>query len=174
MRGSEPMASSRPPTNLRLIRPSRARLRPGDVFAAMPGDLGYLFGRVVDTNTRIGGFPGGVILTYMYRPLLPSMDPPHDSVLDPHDLLIPPFGINRLPWSRGYFHVIDHRPLRQEDVLATHVFHDTVHRPSRYVDVHGRVVPKPNHAVAEFALQSYRTIDDIISRIVGLPLAQDE
>jgi hypothetical protein len=165
------MATHSPPTNLQVIAPSRAKLRAGDLFVVQPANLGYLFGLVVDTDTRLGGFPGGVILAYIFAPLFATMDPPPPGEISPRRLLIPPFGINRLPWSRGYFHTVEHRALASGDVRPIHVFRDNFGGQDRYVDVDGIEVAKPDMPVGTFGLRSYRTVDDDISRVLGIPLA---
>ena len=165
------LADSDQQTNIRVIAPSRRRLHAGDLFAVRPADLGYLFGRVINVDTRIGGFPGDVILAYIYRPLFDGLDPPGPGALGPHELLIPPFGINRLPWSRGYFFTVAHRPLAPGDVLPRHVFHRTTPIRDDYLDEHGVAVVDPRPPIGEWGLNSYRTIDDDISLALGLPLA---
>lgn len=156
-------------TNIRIIGPSRLHPRAGDLFAIRPDELGYLFGRIVDPDTKIGGFrDGGVILIYIYEPVFDTMDPPPAGVLSRHQLLIRPLGINRLPWSRGYFHTVERRPLAPDDVLPRHVFHDTIGRSDRYVDEHGNLVESAESA-GSWGLHSFRTVDDEISRALGLP-----
>lgn len=135
-----------------------------------PAELGYLFGRVINTDTRIGGFPGDVVLAYIFNPLFPRMELTNFAQLTPSNLLIPPFGINTLPWSRGYFHTVDSRPLLAGDVLAEHVFLESRRTGDFYFDEHGvEVGPSDNAGV--WGLRSFRTIDDEISRALGLPLA---
>lgn len=161
-------------TNIRIISPSRSRPRAGDLFAIRPGELGYLFGRIIDPDTKIGGFRhGGVILIYIYKPVFETMDPPPAGALSRDQLLIPPLGINRLPWSRGYFHTIERRPLAPDDVLRRHVFHDTIGGMDRYVDEDGNLVGSAESA-GVWGLNSFRTVDDEISRALGLALVLDD
>jgi Immunity protein 26 len=161
-------------TNIRIIAPSRARPKAGDLFAIRPDELGYLFGRVIDPDTPRFGFPKPVILTYLYAPLFPTMEVPPRAALRPDALLIPPFGINRLPWSRGYFHVVDHWPLTDTDVLPRHIFMSTLFGKHVFLDEDGHPVTDPGYPVGPWALRSYRTVDDDISEALGIPQVPDD
>jgi hypothetical protein len=168
------MATRNVRTNIRIIAPSRARLRAGDVFAIRPDELGYLFGQVIDPDTPRFGFPKPVIQTYIYAPLFATIEVPPRETLRPDALLIPPFGINRLPWSRGYFHVVGHWPLTAGDVLPGHVFVRTLLGKRIYLDEHGHPVSDPGRPVASWGLSSYRTVDDDISDALGIPRVPDD
>jgi hypothetical protein len=130
-------------TNLRVLQPSRKKLRAGDVFAMqMPDDL-YLFGRVIGTDAVIGPMTG-IILIYIFRTRSEVKAPPRREDLRPDNLLVPPILINRLPWSRGYFETIDHRPLEQEDLLKQNCFLSSVRGqyPSRDAPTTARVAAR--------------------------------
>ena len=160
--------------NLRVLKRSRKKPRPGDVFVfqlkCQPGR--YRFGRVIMTDASIGGFQN-VILVYLYKATSSSKrEIPH---LSPRDLLIRPAGTNRLPWTRGYFETVAHEELRDEDRLPMHCFRSTVR--GGLFDERGRrlekVVAPPGVPVGEYGLDSYRTIDDEVSEALGVPLAPD-
>jgi hypothetical protein len=151
-------------TNLRVLQPSRKKLRAGDVFAMqMPDDL-YLFGRVISTDAVIGPMTG-IILIYIFRTRSEVKAPPRREDLRPDNLLVSPILINRLPWSRGYFETIDHRPLEQEDLLKQHCFLSSVR--GQYFDEKGHELPGPVEPVGSRGLNSFRTADDEISDALG-------
>lgn len=157
-------------TNLAPLRTSRARPRPGDVFVMRPKGGFYLFGRVIATDVTIDEILTGCILIYVYRTRAQDKTPVPR--LSPGDLLAPPMITNALPWRRGYFETVERGILPGAELLPRHCFWDGLAR--RHVDDTGEAVAPPSagEPVGEWALQSYRTIDDEISRALGLPLAQ--
>ena len=93
------MPPTRPPTNLQILKPSRRRLRAGDIFVCRPAGYPYYFGRVIKARTDLDGMPATLI--YLYKAT--SEDPSVVPALHCNELLVPPMFTNRLPWSRGYF-----------------------------------------------------------------------
>jgi hypothetical protein len=85
--------------------------------------------------------------------------------------LVPPILINRVPWSRGYFETIDHRPLEQEDLLQQHCFLSSVR--GQYFDEKGHELPGPVEPVGSYGLNSFRTADDEISDALGFERVPD-
>lgn len=158
-------------TNMRVLQPSRKGLAAGDLFVLqMPDDL-YSFGRVIRTDARIGTMDK-VILLYIYKPRFETKAPPPRAALSPDDLLIPPVLTNRLPWSRGYFEVVERRPLEAGEVLSPHCFR--VAGPARiYYDEACNRLPEPVEPVGDYLLESFRTIDDRISHALDFPRAPD-
>lgn len=150
-------------TNLRVLRPSRKRLSEGDVFVFQPGDDRYFFGRIIKLDVSVGGFPNG-ILVYLYN--ASSSNKHSIPKLDRSDLLLPPLATNHLPWSRGYFEVVTTEPLKDANVLPAHCFRSST---GRCYDEMGNQVAVPVEPVGEFALQSYRSIDDLVSDAIGIP-----
>ena len=161
---------AKPETNLRVLKPSRKKIRPGDVFAMELPDGTYLFGRVINASVIAGDF-SGAILIYIYRKRSRSKQPPPPSDLTPDELLVSPIMTNRLPWSRGYFETVEYRPLEPGEVLLQHCFLSPVW--GTYFDEQGNELPGPVEPVGDYALHSYRTIADEISKAFGLELAPD-
>ncbi len=99
-------------TNLRVLSPSRKKLRVGDIFAMQLPDERYLFGRVICVD--LPGPPKAPMprsnLLYIYKDLFEEKKPDLDR-LAPDRLLIPPVFTNRLGWAKGVFETIDNRPL---------------------------------------------------------------
>lgn len=153
--------------NLAVLRKSRRRLKPGDVFMMPPPDGKYLYGRVIDTNANPLGV-GGAVMIYVYSVRTEGRAP--IPKLSPKRLLLPPIITNRLPWSRGYFEHLEHRPLQPDECLPLHCFRDF---RGRFLDQSGRQLPGPVEPVGEFGLHSFRTIDDEISKALGLPRATE-
>lgn len=157
-------------TNLRVLRPSRKKPVAGDVFVMQLPDDRYVFGRVVSTEAEIGPMKD-VILIYAYRPPFESKEVPDRSKLSPDRLLVSPMLTNRLPWSKGYFETVAHRPLEPDDVLSQHCFLSAAR--GRYFDEKGNELPGAIEPVGDWGLHSYRTIDDEISDALALERAQD-
>ncbi len=174
-----------PPCNFRLIGPSRARLRAGDIFTMQIPDGRFLFGRVVRTLAS----SDRLALVYVFRSLSDAPIPPARLLVT--ELLIPPATINRLGWSRGYLSTVGNRPFEPGERLATHYFRGEGRVPSRgwlvrrlsrvssqvvYEDEDGRPLGRPSSGVpvGEAGFGNYRTLDDAVSRALGIPLAPDD
>lgn len=155
--------------NMRILKRSRKAPQPGDVFVfqleATPDR--FNFGRVVRTDATIGFFRN-VVLIYLYRQT--SSDKEVAPSLRPSDLLVPPIATNALPWSKGYFETVSSAPLSQEDVLGQHCFKDS---RGRFFDADGRNLSAASGLLGDYGLHSYRTIDDAVSKALGIPLAAD-
>ena len=158
---------TRPLTNLQVLKPSGRRLRAGDIFVCRPAEHPYYFGRVVKPRTDLDGMPATLI--YLYRAV--SDDPIAIPALHRNELLVPPLFTNRLPWSRGYFVTVANAALTPWDVLHPHVFQVST---TKFVDEYGRPTRDPARPVEIYGLHSFRTIDDRISEVLGIPLARDE
>lgn len=158
-------------TNLRVIKPSRRRLREGDVFVMLLPDGLYLFGRVIliDLPRDRAPMPGANLI-YVYRHRATTKEPDR-TALDLANLLLPPIYINRLPWSKGYFETVAHWPLDRRDVLSRHCFFSAAR--GCYFDEKGNELPGPIEPVGDWGLHSYRTIDDEISDALGFERAPE-
>jgi hypothetical protein len=160
-------------TNIRILQPSRKRLSAGDVFAISLPDDSFLFGRVIATDLPRERAPmPGANLVYIYDLRADAPEPPLDK-LTVDRLLIPPLFINRLPWSRGYFHTIRSTEMTPNDQLSRHYFWSVARRT--YVDETGQPVDfVPPPPVGDWGLHSFRTADDAISEVLGFPLVPDD
>lgn len=153
--------------NLQLLRPSRRRLRAGDVFAMLPSDGLYLFGRVIFDDLPIDRAPmSAANLVYVYRHRSSTKEPDREA-LDPEDLLLPPLFINRLPWSKGYLETVAHWPLGPGDVRSRHCFLSAGR--GVYVDENGDVLAGPIEPVGDWGLHGYDSFDKSISAALGIP-----
>jgi hypothetical protein len=153
--------------NLAILKKSRRRPIPGDLFVMKPGRGPFLFGRVIRTDANAGGFPNANLI-YIYEFRSTSKEMPPDLRADA--LLLPPILTNNLPWSRGYFECVGNRSLQPGDCLALHCFRD---ERGWFFDETGRRLRDPVDPVGEWGLHSYRTIDDAISVVLGIPLSAD-
>ncbi|HEY8653842.1 MAG TPA: immunity 26/phosphotriesterase HocA family protein [Dermatophilaceae bacterium] len=89
--GSLPVAVR---TNIQVLKPSRKRLVPGDVFRVCLPDASFIFGRVIRVDLPRESAPmPGANLVYVYRQRTDSSEPDLDA-LTPDELLIPPLFIN--------------------------------------------------------------------------------
>ena len=165
--GAKSRAVSDPGTNLRQLVPSRKRLRAGDVFALQIERDRFHFGRVIRAGESLLGWPNAN-LVYLYRATSrQKMIIPH---LRRDGLVVPPLVINRLPWSRGYFETVAHRPLSEADTFPIHCFRNL---RGECVSETNEPLPRPIEPCGEAALQSFRSVGDQLSHVLGLALSSD-
>ena len=148
--------------NLAILKKSRHSPKPGDVFAMLPSDGLYLFGRVVANDANPLGV-GGAILLYIFSPR--SRRKTDVPLLRTSDLLLAPIMTNRLPWSRGYFENICNQAITSPDRLEVHCFKDS---RGWYFDEYGNRLPSAVGRVGQWGLHSFQTIDDDIARALEL------
>lgn len=151
--------------NLIVLNKSRRRLKAGDIFVMEPPDEMFLYGRIVSTEARIASMEG-CILIYIYRTRSVTKLPVPK--LSSRQLLTPPLMTNTLPWRRGYFETIAHVALEAKDILEQHCFKDS---RGRYFDEANNELYAPVEPVGVWGLHSYRTIDDEVSKVLGIPLS---
>jgi hypothetical protein len=154
--------------NLRPLHPSRKRVRPGDVFLMSPAEGLFIAGRVIRDDAVVTAFEG-CLLVYVFDHRLTSEEAPPAEALTTDHLLVPPFMINRLPWSRGYFWTVRNEPIGPGQEVARHCFRDLMR--DRYWDEYSNPVSGPCEHVGVHALASYRTTDDRVCEALGIPLA---
>jgi hypothetical protein len=157
-----------PQTNLQVIRPSRKKPLAGDIFTMLLSDDTYIFGRVIDADiTEPGRAPmPGSYLIYVYDVRFGDKRV-EVAALVPDRLLLPPVFINKLPWRKGYFETISHAELGPADLLPRVSYWDAAR--ARFVDQGGNVLSEEVQPVGEWALFSYRWLDDQISDALGIP-----
>lgn len=164
------------PQNFRVLQPSRKRLVPGDVFTMGLPDDTYLFGRVISTAARwtLAEGSGPTNLVYVFSNRSESKAMPDRTYLRTDHLLIPPQLINRLGWTRGYFETVGHLALADGEVLPVHCFERASGRSPRWFDEHGNELGEPVPPVGAWGGSNYRTLEDEVCRVLGIPLAPDE
>lgn len=165
-------------TNLQILKPSRKKQRPGDLFVARPADRTYVFGRVIRADAlwtlrdpEYRGDDARTNLVYVYDYAVTGDEVPHvpgGGVLTRESLLTPPFFLDRLWWSRGYFQTIANVPLGADDVMLQHCFYDLGRQPDRWFDEYNNQVPEPTGPVHDLALPSIGMIDRWISGGLGI------
>jgi len=156
-------------TNLQVLKPSRKKPRPGDIFVMQLPDRRYIFGRVVRTDAVVGPMKN-VVVIYIFRFHSRDRDLPDRSEFRPSNLLVPPVMTNLLPWSRGYFETIAHLSLGTDEMLSRHCLRSW---DGKYYDEFGIELPRPIQPVGDAGLHSYRTIDDLVSDALGLERAPE-
>jgi hypothetical protein len=157
-------------TNLQILTPSRRAMQPGDLFVMRLHDRVHFFGRVVNTEAWAGWGMPHAILIYIYDTRSELPEPPDRAALKRDRLLVPPMMTNRLPWSRGYFEMIEHVPLQPDDVYQPHCFEDV---RGKCYDEFTNELRKCIEPCGDWGLHSFRTIDDAVSRALGIPLAPE-
>lgn len=155
-------------TNMQVLKPSRKAPKMGDIFVCRPAGRGYFFGRVVATDARIRTMENCILL-YVFAIESDAKQPPER--LSAMQLLIPPLMTNRLSWSRGYFDTVAHRGFEPGERLPVHCFRDLFFKEyPRYWDEYNHELPQKREPCGGYGLDSYRTIDDAISKALGIPL----
>jgi hypothetical protein len=154
--------------NLAVLMKTRRAPEVGDIFVMQPPDGEVLFGRVIDTNANPLGV-GGAVLIYVYRARSAAKTSVPELLRG--QLLVPPMMTNKQPWTKGYFEHVESRPLSRMDRLPQHCFKDV---RGWYFDQTGKRLDGPTEPVGQWGLHSYRTIDDEISKALGIPLSPDK
>ncbi len=150
--------------NMRILNPSRKKVRPGDIFCFQIIDDRFHFGRVIRVDAKIGGWEN-VILVYFYRTT--SEVKTQIPVLSKSDLLIPPIGTNHKAWRTGYFETVANTPLSRDDVLPVHCFYSLLQ--GAYYDENGLRLAHRTDPCGTFVLDSFATIDDALSDALEIP-----
>jgi hypothetical protein len=154
--------------NLQVLTKTRRDPEVGEIFVMRPPDAQYLYGRVISRDANPLGV-GGAVLVYIYR--VRSSDKTPVPELLRGQLLVPPMMTNKQPWTKGYFEHIENRPLAPVDRLAQHCFKDS--RGWFFDELRNRLSAAVD-PVGQWGLHSFRTIDDEISKALGIPLAPDD
>lgn len=157
-------------TNLRILKKSRKKPERGDIFVMQLPDNTYLFGRVILAGMPRNSAPmPGANLIYIYSHRSPTQKIDERELL-PARLLVPPAWTNDLGWIRGYFQTIENQPLGDFDVLRQHCFRRVGLWPEpKFVDECGKELNHSSEPCGEWALVSYRWIDDRVSDALGIP-----
>lgn len=153
--------------NLANLKKSNTAPAVGDVFVMLPPDNLFLYGRVIAKDAMIGPMHD-CYLIYVYRQR--SKIKQEIPELFRGQLLIPPMMSNKLPWTRGYFETLENRELGPMDRLLKHCFMDT---RGWYFDEYNNRLSSPVEPIGERGLQSFRTIDDQISKALGIECSTD-
>lgn len=132
---------------LQVIRPTRRRPSPGDIFIMSLTARRIVFGRVIRIDACLGHIPR-TVLVYIYRGLSVSWNTVPRLSLD--NLLLPPIGTAARLWFRGYFCSIATLPLAPADVLPQHCFRAL--RSERYFDELGNPLSARGDPCGEYAL----------------------
>jgi hypothetical protein len=154
-------------TNLRILKPSRVRPNPGDVFVVGIGD-DYLYGRVISTTAFAGWSMPGARLVYIFSTRTSTPTFPDRKVMRATHLLVAPMMTNNLPWSRGYFQTLGNSALEPGDVLPVHCFRAST---GRYYDERANELSAVVEPCGDWGLHSLATIDDEISDALRIPRA---
>lgn len=156
-----------PQTNLKVLRRSNKRPEQGDIFAMGLSDGTFLSGRVVgaDLEPPLAPTPSAFLI-YVYRDRARTKATVPDD-LGPDRLLLPPLFINRMPWTKGYFETLHHKALNPAALLAQHCFWDAAR--ARFVDERQQPLVHETQPRGDWALCSYRWLDDRISDALGIP-----
>jgi hypothetical protein len=161
-----------PQTNIKVLKASRKKPRPGDVFAMQLPDGTHLFGRVVGAELEPPLAPMPLAyLIYVYDVRSAGKQPDLGALL-PDRLLLPPVFINRMPWTKGYFENVAHQELEPDLLLQQYCFWDAAR--GRYVDEQQNPLPQEVQPCGDWGLSSYRWLDDQISDALGVPRVPED
>jgi hypothetical protein len=160
--------------NLAVLKKTRRKPEVGDIFAMLPPDGRFLFGRVISTDANLlgfggrGGVEGDFALIYIYSVRAGTQLPIPQLVRE--QMLIPPMITNRKAWTMGYFQHLDNCPVAPMDRLPLHCF---VRAFGQHVDEMARPISVTAAPLRGFGVHSVRSIDDEVSKALGIPLAPD-
>ena len=149
--------------NMLVLKKSRKPLKAGDVFVFKMPATPFFFGRVIRTDALIGPIRDNTLI-YLYRASSP--DKTKVPELSKNELLVPPIMTNRQAWLKGYFENVANRPLKPEELLESHCFFDDIW--GRFYDDQNNELPGRIEPCGEYGLHSYRTIDDAVSKALGV------
>jgi hypothetical protein len=150
--------------NMQVLRRSRKRLWPGDIFVYRLKDLDFGFGRVIRTRTAVTLYTIPAILVYFYRAFTSEKTtvPPFRR----EELLLPPKIVGPELWRMGNFENIARRRLTRADVLPTHCFYESLF--DIYVDERGRRLRRRVEPCGSWALTGYHLVDRLLSEARGI------
>jgi len=160
---------------MQFLRRSRKKQELGDIFVFQIPNKQFVFGRVIRTDVNFGTRvppskqPLKMLLVYIYNAFSGNKDKIPD--LNKNNLLIPPEVINRLGWTRGYFETIEHRPLKENDILSQHCFMSSWNEKMYYFDEYGNQLPERVEPCGVRGIGNYRIIDDLVSDALDIPRA---
>ena len=173
---TNPMGSSAPEvrenTNLVFMSKSRPTLQAGDVCEFRLLDGPFRFGRVIIPDVKDSPL-SGMNLVYIYTATSDDRDAPPLAEMTLDRLLVGPLFVNRQGWLRCYFLNVAHTEIGPHDQLDNYCFESTILDHHRYFDLHGQRIPERFEPCGEWGACSHRTVDDIVSEALGLPLAPD-
>lgn len=154
--------------NMKVLKKSRKAPEVGDVFVLqiLPGV--YHWGKLISKSANIGGFTN-CNLIYIYD--VKTTDTKKIPDLDKNNLLVPPIATNDLPWKKGYFQTISNTSLEEDDTFSTHCFEDLAFK--RFMDENGNRLESRVEPCGIYALSSYASIDDHLSKALDIPLAPE-
>lgn len=171
-----PMESTKPEaqenTNLVFLGKSRPKLQVGDVFAFRLLDGPYRFGRVIIPDIKDSPL-SKTNLVYIYSATSNNCDRPPLAEMTLDHLLVSPIFTNRQGWIRGYFVNVAHTEIGPEDQFDDYCFESVVMDRHWYFDLHGNRIPERFEPCGTWGVASHRTVDDLVSEAIGLPLAPD-
>lgn len=154
--------------NMKVLKKSKSHPKVCDIFIfQMKDDTRFFYGRVIRKDAKVGPFEK-LILIYIYN----SFSEEKDTIpeLNKKNLLIPPLMTNSLPWTRGYFETISNRPFDNNDIFEKHCFKDI---SGRFFDEYNNPFDSAFEPCGQRGVNSFRTIDDKVSKALGIPLSED-
>lgn len=150
--------------NMLVLRKSRKKPSPGDIFTYLMPDQLYRFGRVIRTDAQVGGF-GDCLLIYLYS--AESENATSIPTLRKEELLFPPLATDRHVWVWGYFQTVEQRCLVDDDVWPVHCFYDDTRTFELYKDEYGKRLPRRSEPCGDTGLCGAGFIDARVSMALG-------
>ncbi|MCC5619692.1 hypothetical protein LC605_32640 [Nostoc sp. CHAB 5836] len=155
-------------TNLMIIRKTRHKPANGDLFAGNILGKRWILGRVIESNfTRVGS--DRCVLLYIYSR---KFDNPFDVSFPIEPLLIlPPILMtSNMMWTMGYFFYIQNKKITNDEIIGRHIFKSM--SINKYVNECGQKMEEPGagELVGEDAFYGWASLDDEISRALGVPV----
>jgi hypothetical protein len=126
----------------------RNKVKTGDifVFSVQPGHYG--FGRVVDTQIKMGPWVGAA-LVYVYDERVKAASLPELPELSRERLMLPPMITDYELFKEGKFCIVASRPIQPGDLLTKHCFRD---RGGHVLDENGEPLSSVMEPCGKYAL----------------------
>lgn len=149
----------------------RQKPRNGDIFMIHIMDIGFLYGRVVSTDTvdsRFGRAWDDSTLIYIYSHINDTVLPCPEE-LSLNKLLVPPLIVNGALWSGGFAKKIEQRLSNNGEVMAQHCFSDEP-VSERCYDEFGNELTTIISPCGELMVTTLYGIEESVRKALGLPI----
>ncbi len=156
----------------------RSNLREGDIFAILPNDGKYVFGRLIKRDVSFGRSPfGGSNLVYIYKERSKSTEV-DVKLLSPDSLMLPPLYVSKALWTSGFAVRVMKSEVTSNDLLKQHCFEDRRRTLIKYFDENGNELPMKTEPCGEWRyITSMIHFDNILSdalNIKRMPLVKED
>ena len=145
------------------MKPSRKKLRDGDIFVLQPKKDSYMFGKIIRAKLNMEnavGMNGGTIV-HIYKGIYNSYEEIPD--LTSQKLLLPPQIIINNAWTRGFFMNVGNSEITDEDIPQSYGFYHDFWNKSFDIDGH-ELAGKPE-VCGSLSISNYMVIQARLNKL---------